>query len=548
MKNKFLVIVFLFFSCSTFAQNWSLTGNSGTSGSNFLGTTDSQPLIFKVKDTLSGIIATGVSSNTAFGFNTLKNTGTWNTAFGYNTMASNTTGFYNTAIGANSLLINNTGTGNTAMGAFSLRNNTSGSWNLAMGGQSLYANTTGTYNTSLGHEALKNNTTGSYNTGVGNRALYNNIAANSNTAIGDSALYYTNYGENNVAIGHNAGLGMVSGNNNIFIGKNTYYNAGANYQLVIGSDVDPWIAGDNGDIHIFRSLTTNGNIAVRSTIPSNHDQDSPGIWLSNTAALLADNTPEYSSVVMAQNVRRNATTHFYDSIDSSKPAWMMALGNGEYSDGFAIMRSAPGTFNPEYFFTINPLGNIGVGTNIPNAKLDVNGTVLSGGSSASLDPATFNMSFIENTGKMLMGWNKSASEGESDFVANQGTGSNGGFAFYNHDNSGTDTLLFRIKGDGNIGIGTRSPDAKLAVNGIIHAKEIKVNLTNWPDYVFNSNYKLPKLSDIKNYIRLNQHLPGVPSEQDVAKNGIQLGEMNKLLVKKIEELTLYVITKDKEVA
>jgi uncharacterized coiled-coil protein SlyX len=58
---------------------------------------------------------------------------------------------------------------------------------------------------------------------------------------------------------------------------------------------------------------------------------------------------------------------------------------------------------------------------------------------------------------------------------------------------------------------------------------------------------LPSLIEVKNYIDKNQHLPEMPSEQEVAKNGINLGEMNKLLVKKVEELTLYLIEKDKQI-
>lgn len=77
--------------------------------------------------------------------------------------------------------------------------------------------------------------------------------------------------------------------------------------------------------------------------------------------------------------------------------------------------------------------------------------------------------------------------------------------------------------------------------GVAHAKVIKVDLVNWPDYVFKPTYQLPKLSEVKSYIDQNQHLPDMPTEAEVKKDGINLGEMNKLLVKKVEELTLYLI-------
>jgi hypothetical protein len=103
---------------------------------------------------------------------------------------------------------------------------------------------------------------------------------------------------------------------------------------------------------------------------------------------------------------------------------------------------------------------------------------------------------------------------------------------------------YTLDGMGNMGIGTNSPLAKLGVNGLIRSKEVKVETTNWPDYVFNPTYNLPSLSVVKAYINKNQHLPEMPSEMDVAKDGISLGEMNKLLVKKVEELTLYLIEKE----
>ncbi|MFD0763216.1 hypothetical protein ACFQZI_00020 [Mucilaginibacter lutimaris] len=101
---------------------------------------------------------------------------------------------------------------------------------------------------------------------------------------------------------------------------------------------------------------------------------------------------------------------------------------------------------------------------------------------------------------------------------------------------------------GSVGIGatiTNSTD-KLAVNGTIHAKEVKVDLTGWPDFVFGSNYTLPSLKGLKKFIVLNHHLPEVPSEKEVIESGVNLGQMNKILLQKVEELTLYMIAKDEQ--
>lgn len=97
-----------------------------------------------------------------------------------------------------------------------------------------------------------------------------------------------------------------------------------------------------------------------------------------------------------------------------------------------------------------------------------------------------------------------------------------------------------------MGIGTVSPAERLSVNGNIRSKEIKVEATNWPDYVFLPDYQLPSLTQIEEQIKLKGHLPDMPSAKEVETNGIALGEMNKLLLKKVEELTLHLIDQNKQ--
>ncbi len=93
-----------------------------------------------------------------------------------------------------------------------------------------------------------------------------------------------------------------------------------------------------------------------------------------------------------------------------------------------------------------------------------------------------------------------------------------------------------------VGIGTSDPQSKLAVEGTIRAKEIKVmEVIGAPDYVFEADYKLRTLEATKAYIEENKHLPEIPSAAEMEANGIDLGDMNMRLLKKIEELTLYQI-------
>jgi len=113
--------------------------------------------------------------------------------------------------------------------------------------------------------------------------------------------------------------------------------------------------------------------------------------------------------------------------------------------------------------------------------------------------------------------------------------------------SAYDNLLVRYSPQGNVGIGTSSPNEKLTVNGKIRAKEIKVETANFPDYVFEDDYRLSTLTDLEKYIQIHKHLPEIPTAKQVEAAGLELGEMNKLLLKKIEELTLHLIEKDKQI-
>lgn len=99
--------------------------------------------------------------------------------------------------------------------------------------------------------------------------------------------------------------------------------------------------------------------------------------------------------------------------------------------------------------------------------------------------------------------------------------------------------------NGNVGIGVTSPVYKLEVCGTIRAKEVRVE-TGWCDYVFEKDYKLRSFDELEKYISDNKHLPGIAPASEVEKNGLKVAEMNKAMMEKIEELTLYVLQLSKE--
>ncbi|MFD2904461.1 hypothetical protein [Sphingobacterium anhuiense] len=110
-----------------------------------------------------------------------------------------------------------------------------------------------------------------------------------------------------------------------------------------------------------------------------------------------------------------------------------------------------------------------------------------------------------------------------------------------------DNLFVKYNSNGFVGIGTNNPQEELSVKGKIRAHEIKVETSNWPDYVFKPEYQLPSLTETEKFIKENGHLPEIPKASEVEANGLSLGEINNLMMKKIEELTLHLIEQQKQI-
>ncbi|MCW3465271.1 hypothetical protein [Chitinophaga nivalis] len=197
--------------------------------------------------------------------------------------------------------------------------------------------------------------------------------------------------------------------------------------------------------------------------------------------------------------------------------------------------------NVQAFTSTDPISiqsNVSIGGTYPAARLDITGGPLWTTNSWVKSLKIPNGSAFEFTGA-----GKSFGQGASNNL----------FYFFHANTDGTGAANYYMAVDGstgNVAIGSPTPAAnyKLVVEGAFGAKKIKVQQGTWADYVFHENYQLPSLSTVEQFIKENKHLEGIPSEAEVSKDGIDVGDMNKRLLQKIEELTLYIIDLNKKVA
>lgn len=316
---------------------------------------------------------------------------------------------------------------------------------------------------------------------------------------------------------------------NTFQGAFIHYNGNTNiFNIGVHEISGTNLANDHNAISIRRN---NGNVGIGNTNPSSLLHIKKGNSGAPVHEFSVLNVEHSSDAMVAILTPANKTGYFGFAAPGDDYVAGMQY---EHVNHRLVFRSNNNTQD----LTINGDGNVGIGTLNPFQKLSIlNGQLFLGHSETNQ---------IES-GRIRF------SEYQNSFQ--------GAFIHYNgntnifnigvHEISGTElandhNALSIKRNNGNVGIGTDDPGAwKLAVNGKIRAKEIKVE-TNWSDFVFEENYNLPSLREVEEHIAEKGHLRDIPSAKDVKENGIQLGEMDSKLLQKIEELTLYLIEQNKK--
>jgi hypothetical protein len=408
-----------------------------------------------------------------------------NIALGVSSFLSNTTGFNNIALGPGALSLNTSGNENVATGAGTLTNNTTGHTNVAIGSYSLSTNTIGISNTATGIQTLNANTSGNYNSATGRGSLQFNTTGSDNVGNGLQSLYNSTSGNNNVAIGSYSLHANTTGSNNTAIGFRSNVGAG---NLTNATAIGNFAMVSQSDALILGSIAgVNGANA------------STNVGIGNTTPterLDVTGNIKFSGALMPNNASGTAGQVLTSNGAGAAPTWGTPA---VVASGWSLAGNAATVPGTDFMGTTDAQRLVFKTNNVEQATILANGNVGIGTSTPTekLDVA----GNIYSNGKILIG---------------------------------------------TIGLPTGSHS--LAVNGSAIFTKAVVRLTGvWPDYVFKPSYNLPSLNEVEIFLQKNNHLPDVPSAAEVEKNGIDLGDNQAILLKKVEELTLYMIELNKKV-
>jgi hypothetical protein len=213
--------------------------------------------------------------------------------------------------------------------------------------------------------------------------------------------------------------------------------------------------------------------------------------------------------------------------------------------GHQIVYTSSGTVNSAISLSYGHAyfkGNVGIGTTSSGAKLKAYG------SSNPYFEFASSVSKLQ-IGAATSGWAFAHASKAGDIVFRPmgGNDNHHGMIFYlpNDNNDGNSYIKFGDDAN-NLWMGIFN-NRTVRIDGILYSNEIRVQTDVWSDFVFEKDYNLKTLEEVEDYINKNKHLPDVPSESEIFETGVNIAEMNAILLQKIEELTLYILEQDKRI-
>ena len=351
------------------------------------------------------------------------------------------------------------------------------------------------------------------------------------SATGSAINFWTKSGNNifnnnsaNVGIGTSTPLEKLT----VLSGYDTYgltlTDGNIKISSYIGKGQGAWFGTQSN--HPFH-LYTNGNGTPNITFHQNFETDLRG---PKSRLKFYDET---SGFVLSGDVKSNSINL---EIAASK------AGNFGQPGNLILQADEPGSALQLPKFA----GNLGVGTTLPDAKLSILSNVVASNDNTYLLSLHGRNPLINFTDEnnISYGYIKSWTHAPyAPFTNGMLIGSAPGYPIFFSTNNYSLSMI--IANNGNVGIGTSNPTYKLSVNGNVRSKEVVVE-SNWADYVFDKDYKLPTLYETEKFILQNKHLPNIPSAKEIEENGLHLGDIQKKMMEKIEELTLYIIDLNKQ--
>ncbi len=296
---------------------------------------------------------------------------------------------------------------------------------------------------------------------------------------------------------------------------------------------------------VYRGDVNGGWVEVMNSLNKHWDRTGTHIYTNNPGNVGIGTTSPSEKLTI------NATDPAIRFLNAgTEKGFLQASGNnmrlGTYSSNTTgnIVFNIRGTDR----MTIADDGNIGLGISSPVGKFQV-----ATGYEASLSTHGYLMLGTEGGSNLVLDANEIMAR-TNGAAANLNLQNEGGNVYIGDPAAFSGAHRLGVDGNavitGNMRIGTTvTPSGyKLAVDGKMICTEVLVRLvSNWPDYVFSKSYKRPGLDEVEDYIKKNNHLPGIPSAKEIESTGISLGEMQKMQMEKIEELTLYIIDLKKEI-